>query len=51
MIDTQWYAFGEFNYASYGSQTASATTTTGTSVSNSIKGTGTDVIVGLGYRF
>jgi len=46
-----WYGFGEINYAYYGSQTASVTTTTGTSVSNSIKGTGTDVIVGIGYRF
>jgi outer membrane immunogenic protein len=51
MINAQWYAFGEANYASYGSQTASATTTTGTSVSNSIKGTGMDLLVGIGYRF
>lgn len=51
MINSQWYAFGEANYASYGSQTASARTTTGTSVSNSIKGTGTDLLVGIGYRF
>jgi hypothetical protein len=51
MINAQWYAFGEANYASFGSQTASATTTTGTSVSNSIKGTGMDLLVGIGYRF
>lgn len=51
MINAQWYGFGEFNYASYGSQTASARTTTGTSVSSSIKGTGTDILVGVGYRF
>lgn len=51
MINEQWYAFGEANYASYGSQTASATTTTGTSVSNSIKGTGMDLLIGIGYRF
>ena len=51
MINAQWYGFGELNYASYGSQTASARTTTGTSVSSSIKGTGTDILVGVGYRF
>ena len=51
MFNDKWYGFGEVNYASYGSQTASATTTTGTAVSSSIKGTGTDIIVGVGYRF
>ena len=51
MINAQWYGFGELNYASYGSQTASARTTTGTSVSSSIKGTGTDILIGVGYRF
>jgi hypothetical protein len=45
------YAFGEINYASYGNSTASATTTTGTAVSAPIKGTGTDLLVGIGYRF
>jgi opacity protein-like surface antigen len=51
MITQSLYVLGEFNYASYGSQTASATTTTGVAVSNSIKGTGMDLLVGLGYRF
>ena len=51
MINDKWYGFGELNYASYGSQTASTTTTTGTTVSSSIKGTGTDILVGIGYRF
>ena len=51
MFNDKWYGFGEINYASYGSQSASITTTTGTAVTTNIKGTGTDVIVGVGYRF
>ena len=51
MVTSSIYAFGEFNYASYGSATASSTTTTGFNVNNSAKGTGTDLLVGLGYRF
>ena len=45
------FAFGEVNYASYGSVTATGTTTGGANISNQIKGTGTDILVGLGYRF
>ncbi|SNX29170.1 hypothetical protein SAMN06295945_1535 [Polynucleobacter meluiroseus] len=45
------YAFGEVNYASYGNSTASATNVTGTAISAPIKGTGTDLLVGIGYRF
>ena len=45
------YAFGEVNYATYGNTTASATSNTGTAVSAPIKGTGSDFLVGLGYRF
>jgi hypothetical protein len=51
MFNDKWYGFGELNYASYGSQSASVTTTTGTAVSSNIKGIGTDIIVGVGYRF
>ena len=51
MFDDKWYGFGELNYASYGSQSAGVTTTTGTSVNANIKGIGTDIIVGVGYRF
>ena len=45
------YAFGEVNYASYGNTTATGTTTTRATISNQIKGTGTDILVGVGYRF
>jgi outer membrane immunogenic protein len=45
------YAFGEVNYATYGNTTATGTTTTGATVTNQIKGTGTDILVGIGYRF
>jgi len=51
MITNSLYVLGEVNYANYGSQNASATTTTGVAVSNSVKGTGMDILVGLGYRF
>ena len=51
MITDSLYVLGEVNYANYGSQNASATTTTGVAVSNSVKGTGMDILVGLGYRF
>lgn len=51
MFNDKWYGFGELNYATYCSQTASTTTTTGTTVSSSLKGTGTDILVGVGYRF
>lgn len=47
------YAFGEVNYASYGNTTAPTITgSSGTKYSGvGIKGTGTDVLVGVGYRF
>ena len=45
------FAFGEINYAGYSNATASTTTTSGTAVSAPIKGTGTDLLVGIGYRF
>lgn len=51
MITEKLYLLGEVNYASYGSQNASTTTTTGVAVSNNVKGTGMDILVGLGYRF
>lgn len=51
MITGSIYAFGEVNYATYGNTTATGTTTTGATISNQIKGTGTDILVGVGYRF
>jgi hypothetical protein len=52
MITTSVYAFGEVNYAGYGSKTISATLTTGTQLQGmSVKGVGTDILVGVGYRF
>jgi outer membrane immunogenic protein len=51
MITGSIYAFGEVNYAAYGNKTATGTTSTGATISNQIKGTGTDILVGVGYRF
>lgn len=46
------YAFGEVNYAGYGNKTISATLTSGTQLQGmTVKGTGTDFLVGVGYRF
>ena len=45
------FAYGEVNYAAYGNKTANGTTTGGATISNQIKGTGTDILVGVGYRF
>lgn len=51
MITSSLYMLGEFNYASYGSSTASATSSSGAAISVPLKGTGMDVLIGLGYRF
>lgn len=53
MVTSAIYAFGEVNYASYGSKNVAAiTTSTGAVLSGmSAKGTGTDLLVGVGYRF
>ena len=51
MITSSLYAFGEFNYGAYGSATATSTSSTGAALSNSIKGNGLDLLVGVGYRF
>ena len=53
MVTSSIYAFGEVNYAAYGNTTASTiTATSGTTFSGvGIKGTGTDFLVGVGYRF
>jgi len=47
------YAFGEFNYAVYGNSSVNAiTSSNGVLISGlSAKGIGTDILVGLGYRF
>ncbi|MBU3670156.1 MAG: hypothetical protein FGM17_05480 [Polynucleobacter sp.] len=52
MVTSSWYAFGEVNYASYGKTTTSTTSTNGVRFNNvGIGGTGTDILVGVGYRF
>jgi outer membrane immunogenic protein len=51
MVTESLYMLGEVNYASYGSKTASATTDSGTALSQPVKGTGLDFLVGIGYRF
>ena len=53
MVTSSIFAFGEVNYASYGNKTASTiTASSGTTYSGvGVKGTGTDILVGVGYRF
>lgn len=52
MFTSSLYAFGEFNYASYGTKSLTATLTTGTQLQGmTASGTGMDVLVGVGYRF
>ena len=52
MFTESLYAFGEVNYASYGTKNISATLTNGTVLNGmTISGNGTDVLVGVGYRF
>ena len=52
MISQSLYAFGEVNYASYGTKSLTATLTTGTQLQGmTVSGVGTDVLVGVGYRF
>jgi len=52
MFTESLYAFGEVNYASYGTKNISATLTTGTVLNGmTISGNGSDVLVGVGYRF
>ena len=47
------FAFGELNYATYGNATVGQVTSSNGVRFNgvSVKGTGTDILVGLGYRF
>ncbi|MBU3628575.1 outer membrane protein [Polynucleobacter sp. AP-Reno-20A-A9] len=52
MITQSLYAFGEVNYASYGTKSLTATLTTGTQLQGmTVSGVGTDILVGVGYRF
>ena len=53
MVTSSLYAFGEVNYAQYGSKgIATITSSSGAVLSGmSAKGTGTDILVGIGYRF
>uniref|UniRef100_B1XUX1 Uncharacterized protein n=1 Tax=Polynucleobacter necessarius subsp. necessarius (strain STIR1) TaxID=452638 RepID=B1XUX1_POLNS len=51
MVTASIYAFGEVNYAFYGNKTASSTAYGVIPVTTTIKGTGTDFLVGAGYRF
>jgi outer membrane immunogenic protein len=52
MFTESLYAFGEVNYASYGTKSLTATLTTGTVLNGmTVSGVGTDILVGVGYRF
>lgn len=52
MFTESLYAFGEVNYASYGTKSLTATLTTGTQLQGmTVSGNGTDILVGVGYRF
>jgi hypothetical protein len=54
MIQGGLYGFGEFNYMSYGNQTASSTgTVSGYTVTSSITSNANayNLLVGLGYKF
>jgi hypothetical protein len=51
MVTSSLYAFGEINYAAYGNKTASSTAYGVIPVTATFKGTGTDLLVGVGYRF
>ena len=51
MVTSSLYMLGEINYATYGSKTATATADSGTAISQPVKGTGLDFLVGVGYRF
>jgi len=51
MITQSLYMLGEINYASYGQKTASAVAYGAVPISQPVKATGTDLLVGVGYRF
>jgi len=51
MITESIYMLGEINYASYGQKTATANAYNIIPVSVPVKATGTDFLVGVGYRF
>lgn len=54
MVTESLYAFGEVNYGSYGTKNISATLTNsaGTTLQGmTVSGNGTDILVGVGYRF
>jgi opacity protein-like surface antigen len=54
MFAQSWYAFGEVNYASYGNQnlTATLSNSAGTKLNGmTVGGNGSDILVGVGYRF
>jgi opacity protein-like surface antigen len=52
MFTEHLYAFGEVNYGSYGNKNLTATLTNGTVLNGmTVSGNGTDILVGVGYRF
>lgn len=51
MITNSIYLLGEVNYASYGNQTATATTSRGVNISHPVSLSATNFLVGAGYRF
>ena len=50
MFGDSFYGFGEVNYAAFSPKSVSIATDAGT-INSTTKGTGTDFIVGVGYRF
>ena len=51
MITQSLYLMGEFNYASYSTKNPVLTNTSGVNLTAPVSGTGTDFLIGLGYRF
>ena len=51
MISQSIYLLGEFNFSSFSTKTANVTNTTGHAISAPVGATGTDILVGIGYRF
>jgi opacity protein-like surface antigen len=51
MITDSLYLLGEINYASYGQKTANVTAYGVIPISQPVKASGTDLLVGVGYRF
>ena len=51
MFSDSFYGFGEVNFAAFSPKSVTIATDTGATINSTTKGTGTDFIVGVGYRF